>query len=98
MPADPELVKASNNLMNAVVKVILPGFGIILVFVIVWALLTGWFKRIFTKLEQKIFQRKDKTGKCPHCGGALLNTNGKFGPFIGCNNYPRCKYSVNKKD
>jgi HJR/Mrr/RecB family endonuclease len=31
---------------------------------------------------------------CPNCGGILLDRNGKFGPFKGCENYPKCKYTA----
>ena len=40
--------------------------------------------------------RKEKIGdsnKCPKCGGELVKRNGKYGNFIGCINYPRCKYT-----
>lgn len=30
--------------------------------------------------------------KCPKCGGQLIHRNGKYGIFIGCSNYPKCKY------
>lgn len=30
---------------------------------------------------------------CPRCGGVLQERNGRYGPFIGCSNYPRCKYT-----
>jgi len=30
--------------------------------------------------------------KCPECGSALQIKRGKFGKFIGCSNYPNCKY------
>ena len=29
---------------------------------------------------------------CPKCGNKLVERNGKYGKFIGCSNYPRCKY------
>lgn len=29
---------------------------------------------------------------CPKCGGTLVNRNGKYGNFLGCSNYPKCKY------
>jgi len=33
------------------------------------------------------------TGKtCPQCGGALVQRKGKYGPFVGCSNYPTCRY------
>lgn len=31
--------------------------------------------------------------KCPWCGGQLIERNGKYGKFIGCTNFPRCKYT-----
>lgn len=35
---------------------------------------------------------------CPDCGGDLKIKHGRFGKFIGCNNYPKCKHieSLNK--
>ncbi len=29
---------------------------------------------------------------CPKCGSELVERNGKYGKFIGCSNYPKCKY------
>lgn len=29
---------------------------------------------------------------CVRCGGKLIEHNGEFGHFIGCENYPDCKY------
>ena len=36
---------------------------------------------------------------CPKCGGKLVERKGKYGEFLGCSNYPRCKYTwnLNKK-
>lgn len=33
--------------------------------------------------------------KCPRCGGDLVKRNGRYGPFYGCGNYPRCRYTRN---
>lgn len=35
------------------------------------------------------------SGRCPSCGGALRERSGKYGPFLGCVNYPRCRYTRN---
>ncbi|QKG30151.1 type I DNA topoisomerase [Campylobacter sp. RM16187] len=35
--------------------------------------------------------------KCPECGGELLMRKGRFGEFIACGNFPKCKYSRNIK-
>jgi len=32
---------------------------------------------------------------CPQCGGNLRIANGRYGEFLGCSNYPRCKYTRN---
>ena len=31
--------------------------------------------------------------KCPKCGGQLVEREGKYGKFLGCSNYPKCKYT-----
>ena len=31
--------------------------------------------------------------KCPKCGGQLVERTGKYGNFMGCSNYPKCKYT-----
>lgn len=30
---------------------------------------------------------------CPKCGEKLIERNGKYGIFLGCSNYPKCKYT-----
>jgi len=30
---------------------------------------------------------------CPECGGTLLFKTGRFGRFVGCSNYPKCRFS-----
>lgn len=35
-------------------------------------------------------ETSDKT--CPICGKALLYRTGKYGPFLGCSGYPKCKH------
>ena len=29
---------------------------------------------------------------CPKCGGRLVERKGKYGKFLGCSNYPKCRY------
>lgn len=33
--------------------------------------------------------------KCPNCGGELVKRKGRFGEFIACLNFPKCKYTKN---
>jgi len=39
---------------------------------------------------------KEKNMICPKCGGKVVERNGKYGNFIGCSNYPNCKYTSKK--
>jgi len=32
---------------------------------------------------------------CPSCGGVLQARDGRYGKFLGCQNYPRCRYTRN---
>lgn len=52
-------------------------------------------------MNQKCFEELAKIQKthsvtvCPKCGGELLKRNGKFGCFMGCSNFPTCRYTEN---
>ncbi len=35
--------------------------------------------------------------KCPECGEELLKRKGRFGEFIACSGFPKCKYTQNIK-
>ena len=39
-------------------------------------------------------QKEIKEGICPRCGGKLVTRQGKNGNFIGCSNYPKCKFTL----
>ncbi|TWH83634.1 NERD domain-containing protein [Sedimentibacter saalensis] len=43
------------------------------------------------------YKYKTETGKCPRCSGNLVERNGKYGAFIGCSNYPKCRYVLKEK-
>ncbi len=30
---------------------------------------------------------------CPKCGGALIEKDGRYGRFIACSNFPKCRYT-----
>jgi hypothetical protein len=34
-----------------------------------------------------------KEGACPRCGGMLKSRSGRYGKFLGCTNYPRCRFT-----
>ena len=48
------------------------------------------------KIKEKISAEKEKDPDemiCPRCGGKLVVRHGKYGDFIGCSNYPHCRYT-----
>lgn len=44
---------------------------------------------------KKIIKQKEyeSINKCPKCGGDLVQRNGLYGNFVGCSNYPKCKFT-----
>lgn len=46
-------------------------------------------------IKQNIKKREGAIAKnkCPQCGGDLIIRIGKFGKFLGCISFPRCKFS-----
>ncbi|MCX6809456.1 MAG: type I DNA topoisomerase [Candidatus Berkelbacteria bacterium] len=46
------------------------------------------------KTQEKIDAANEaiKGRKCPKCGSDLKIASGRYGPFIGCSAYPKCKY------
>ena len=54
-------------------------------------------KQHVTSVKQNQARRDSavSNGKCPRCGGNLVQRDGRYGRFYGCSNYPRCKYTLN---
>ena len=52
-------------------------------------------KNIKSNIKDK--EIKEKNMICPKCGNKLIERNGKYGEFIGCSNYPKCKYTIQNK-
>lgn len=38
---------------------------------------------------------EDFSKLCPKCKGKLVQRNGKYGTFLACSNYPKCRYTKN---
>ena len=51
-------------------------------------------KNHVSNIKTKIKENKtlEEQMICPKCHGSLIEKNGKYGPFIGCSNYPKCKF------
>lgn len=45
-------------------------------------------------INSNLMDKRKKVGSniCPKCGGELVRRNGKYGPFRGCANYPKCRF------
>ncbi len=57
------------------------------------------FYNRFQPLLEKAYEgmekiQPEKVGEtCPECGGDLVYRNGKYGKFISCANFPKCRYT-----
>ena len=49
--------------------------------------------------QSELFSSTSKHEKCPSvgCGGHLIERTGKFGDFLGCSEFPKCRYSRSAK-
>jgi DNA topoisomerase-1 len=62
-------------------------------------------KEFYTPFDEKVTKGKKEiqsikvsipTGeKCPECGSDLVLRKGRFGEFVACSSYPKCKYTKN---
>jgi DNA topoisomerase-1 len=60
-------------------------------------------KDFYTPFKKELDKRKedksvlkiedDIKGICPDCGGNLISRFSRFGKFIACSNYPKCRYT-----
>ncbi|MBQ8677032.1 MAG: NERD domain-containing protein [Alphaproteobacteria bacterium] len=52
-------------------------------------------KEHITEVKSKIAYKEQlvNQGLCPKCGHHLVLRDGRYGRFIGCSNYPRCKFT-----
>ena len=70
---------------------------------LVWYKVLDDFYKVFEPEVKKAFDNMEKkpaeeTGEmCPLCGSPLVYREGKFGKFVACSNYPKCKY-IQKKN
>jgi len=59
----------------------------------------------YIQIDEKVKERKEKALRakeeikpedyikdCPDCGGHLIKKKGKYGYFLGCTNFPKCKH------
>lgn len=55
-------------------------------------------QKAYDEMEKKELERVGKS--CPQCGSELVYRNGRFGKFISCIDFPKCRYteSENKEE
>lgn len=46
-----------------------------------------------TEDEDSNEEKNTNINNCPRCSGDLVKRSGKYGEFMGCSNYPKCKYT-----
>jgi endonuclease YncB( thermonuclease family) len=47
-------------------------------------------------IQPSLFSETADAAACPKgCGGTLVVREGRFGPFMGCSNFPQCRHSSN---
>lgn len=51
-------------------------------------------KKHVTVIKDNIKDKKEKINNniCPKCDGFLVERKGKYGMFVGCSNFPKCKF------
>ena len=59
-----------------------------------------FLSKFYANLEKTIDQVPElkmltTNKKCPICGGQLIIRQSRFGKFLGCSNYPKCKHIEN---
>ncbi len=52
------------------------------------------YEEMGKRIKETGFQVLD-TEVCPKCKSQLVKRNGRYGPFYGCSNYPKCRYTRN---
>lgn len=59
-------------------------------------LITDYYEDYKNKLvlvsKENLRKNDYNSNTCPKCGGKLVKRTSKYGNFMGCENYPRCKY------
>ena len=53
-------------------------------------------QKAYDEMEKKELERVGKT--CPHCGSELVYRNGRFGKFISCVDFPKCRYTESENN
>ena len=87
--------------------IIVPWFILITIFGIIYTIIKSTLFKGIKALKSKrkkhpkmrFFHHTKTTEQgmeaCPKCDGTLKKRHGRHGSFIGCSNFPKCKYTRN---
>jgi len=50
------------------------------------------------KCGKKKTEKREVVGKCPKCGNDLIKRSGRYGEFIGCKGFPKCRFTASLKE
>lgn len=90
MAADPQIVDAVGKVAGFTLTSFLKVMAVAVPIVVIALLI----RRNISEAVNRLIWRINKTDKkCPLDGGMLIKRRGKYGPFLGCSNYPKCTYT-----
>lgn len=80
--------------INSYKEIILPNYEEIYEFIKNNNIIDKKIRKEHIRSVKLIIKEKEKINKnkCPLCGNELVSRTSKYGDFIGCSNYPKCKY------
>ncbi|WP_297898880.1 DNA topoisomerase I [Methanobrevibacter sp.] len=44
-------------------------------------------------VDHSVVKETEIVGKCPDCGKDLIKRHGRYGEFVGCSGFPKCKFT-----
>lgn len=50
------------------------------------------------KCGKKEIKGEEIVGKCPECGSDLIKRSGRYGEFVGCKGFPKCRFTCSVDD
>ena len=62
-----------------------------------WGPFSATLEEAKTNMESVKKRPVETEEKCPNCGRPLVIREGRFGPFVSCSGYPKCKTIVRKE-
>lgn len=59
----------------------------------IYAILSPHCNATKQEKEKHIEQIQERLSVCPYCGSDLIERKGKYGNFLGCSKFPKCRYT-----